>query len=489
MVREVDETKYISIHEHELDQKILEEDLFYNITKSICPKCKETIDAQIVVRKNKVLMRKRCPNHGWFESLISSDFEYYRAIEKYNKPGIKKLAYQTETKEGCPSDCGICPEHKQHTCLAIIEITNRCNMNCPICFANAGREEENNLPIDVIEGMIDNLTSSESNQVEIIQISGGEPSIHPNLLDIVRKCKERGIENVMLNTNGRKFASDQNFAHAVKDAGLNAVYLQFDGFEENTFNKLRGNPNLLKEKLHAIENLFSAGITITLIMTVVKGINDHEIGEILRFVHETEGIMGVSFQPLFAAGRFNLKYDPLDHLTTVDIIKLIENQSDLYTKEDFFSIPCPEPHCSACTFSYIDPDTNEFTTIKRLVEVEDYLDYFANSTLPINASQAVKDAIEGLFSMATTPGSIDLVEGYCTACGIDLNIRSIQKSFKKYLKHLKMVMIKPFMSAYDLDIKRLMKCCIHQVLPDGKIIPFCAFNTIYRENYDLKKFM
>jgi uncharacterized radical SAM superfamily Fe-S cluster-containing enzyme len=489
VVQEVNETKYMSTQESDLDQNTLEEDIFYNITKSVCPKCKKTIDAQIVVRKNKVLMRKRCSNHGWFESLISSDFEYYRSIERFNKPGIRKLEYQTEVKEGCPTDCGVCPEHKQHTCLAIIEITNRCNMGCPICFANAGGKNGVDLPIDVIEVMIDNLTSSETKQVEIVQISGGEPSLHPNLLDIISKCKESGIKTVMLNTNGRRFASDLDFAHAVKDAGLDAVYLQFDGFEKNTNEKLRGNPNLLEEKLQAIENLAFVGIAITLVMTLAKGINDHEIGEVLRFVHKTKGITGVSFQPLFAEGRMDLKYDPLDHLTTIDIVKLIEDQSGLYTKEDFFSIPCPDPHCSACSFSYIDPDTKEFTTIKRLIEVEDYLDYFTNSTLPISAEEAIKDALEGLFSMATTPGSIDLVKDYCTACGIDLNIGSIQESLKKYLEHLKMVVIKPFMSAYDLDIKRLMKCCTHEVLPDGKIIPFCAYNTIYRDQYNLENFV
>jgi uncharacterized radical SAM superfamily Fe-S cluster-containing enzyme len=489
VVQEENEIENISPQETDRDQYILEEDTFYNITKSICPKCKKSIDAQIIVRNNRVIMRKRCVSHGLFESLISADFEYYRSIERFNKPGIKKKEYQTEAKEGCPADCGICPEHKQHTCLALIEVTNRCNMNCPICFANAGERNGVDLPIDVIEGMIDNLISSETGPIEIVQISGGEPSIHPNLLEIITKCKESGIKAVMLNTNGIKIASDLDFTYAVKNAGLDAVYLQFDGFENNTYGKLRGIPNLLDKKLRAIDNLSHAGIAITLIMTVVRGINDHEIGEILRFVHNKEGIMGVSFQPLFAEGRMDLNYDPLGHLTTIDVIKLIEEQTGFYTKKDFFSIPCPEPHCSACTFSYIDPDTKEFTTINRLIEVEDYLDYFVNSTLPMHANQVVKDALMGLFSMATTPGSIDLVKGYCVACGIDLNIGSIHKSLEKYLKHLKMVMIKPFMSAHDLDIKRLMKCCIHQVLPDGKIMPFCAYNSIYREQYNLEDFV
>ena len=294
----------------------------------------------------------------------------------------------------------------------------------------------------------------------------------------------------MINTNGKRFAQDPLFAKEVKKAGGDAVYLQFDGFNETTYKKLRGNAKLLKEKLQAIENLGQAGIAITLIMTVVQGINSNEIGDIIHFMHKTKGVKGVCFQPLFAAGRLDLNYDPLNHLTVPDIINLIEEQtSHLYQKADFFPIPCSYPHCTASTFSYIDPDTQEFTTIKRLVDVEEYLDFFLNTTLPLNVEGAIKDTLEELFSMATTPGSKDLVEGFCNACGIEFNLASIQSSIGKYIDHLKMVMIKPFMSAYDLDIKRLMKCCIHEVLPDGKIMPFCAYNSIYREKYNLKDFV
>lgn len=465
------------------------ETILYNITRSICPSCKKSIDAQILVRNNCVYMRKRCPDHGWFESLLSSDFDFFRSAERFNKPGTRKLEYQTDVQNGCPDDCGLCPEHKQHTCLALFEITTKCNLNCPICFANSGGQTGVDLPLHVIELMIKNLKLSEKN-LEIVQLSGGEPTLHPDLLHIIQRLKEEGAKTIMINTNGIKFAKDPDFAFKVKKAGTTAIYLQFDGFKENTYLTLRGHPNLLQDKLQAIENIVKSGLSVTLVMTIVEDVNESEIGDVIQFMHSKKGISGISFQPFFTEGRFELEYDPLNHLTIPDILRLIEEQTDhLYQKNDFFPIPCPDPHCSACTFSYIDPETHEFTTIKRLVEVEDYLDFFTNTTLPTNAEMAIKEALESIFSMATTPGSKDLVKNYCDACGIEFNILSIQSSLERYIDNIKMITIKLFQSAWDLDVKRLMKCCIHEVLPDGKIIPFCAYNAIYREHFKFQDFI
>lgn len=203
------------VHQTNLAQNYVEEFLFYNTTQSICPRCYKKIDAQILVRENRVFMRKRCFKHGWFESLLSSDFEYYRSAERYNKPGMKKLEYQTEVTRGCPDDCGICSEHKQHTCLGLLEITSNCNMKCPICFAGSNGRTGVDLPLNVVERMIDTLKRSEE-KIEIIQLSGGEPTLHPEILLIIQRCKEAGVKTVMINTNGRRFAEDPYFAKEVK---------------------------------------------------------------------------------------------------------------------------------------------------------------------------------------------------------------------------------------------------------------------------------
>jgi uncharacterized radical SAM superfamily Fe-S cluster-containing enzyme len=463
-------------------QKKSQDAVFYNLTRSICPICRAVIDAQIIVREKRVYMRKRCAQHGWFESLISSDFDFYRYSENFNKPGVIPFEFQTEVEQGCPSDCGLCPEHKQHTCLAIFEITSKCNMKCPICFAKSGfHSNGQHLSLETVNHMIDTLVQSEG-APEIVQLSGGEPTLHPDLLPIIQRLEEVGTKTIMINTNGTKFARNYEFCKEIAEISDSVgVYLQFDGFKDNTYDILRGNPNLLEEKLLAIENLRKSDILITLVMTAVKNVNDDEMGDIVRFMHKTEGIVALAIQPLFAEGRL-LQYDPLNHLTVPDVIRAIEEQTggEMYIRDDWFPIPCPHPYCSACTFSYLDPETEEFTTIKRLVEVEDYLDFFQDRTLP-TADIAIKEALESIFSFSTSGSSRDLVEGYCQACGIELNLPAIEEALGQYMKHVKMITIKPFMSAWDLDLKRLMKCCIHEVLPNGKIIPFCAYNTLYRD--------
>lgn len=473
----------------QFNEKINRDSIFYNLTRSICPECKKTIDAQILVRDSKVIMKKRCLEHGWFEALISSDFENYREWERYNKPGTLPLEFQTEVKSGCPDDCGLCSSHQQHTCLALLEITQSCNFDCPVCFASAGTDlKHQHLDFETIKGMVHTLLKSEG-KVELVQISGGEPTIHPQILDIIAYVKNTGrIQNIMLNSNGRKFAISKEFCLKAKKAGLSGIYLQFDGFKSTTYQELRGNPNLLSEKLNAIKNLTEADLNITLSMTVVKGVNDDEIGDVIKFIHKTPAINSLSLQPVFAEGRLEKYYDPMDHLTLPDILDRIENQTNkLYVKSDFFPIPCPYPHCSGVTFSYQDPESGEFTTVKRIVELDDYLDYFKNSIIPDVASK-IKEALEGLFSFSASPGSQELVEDYCTACGIDLNIESIQEKLGEYIKNVKMITIKPFMSAWDVDVKRLMKCCVHEVLPDNKIMPFCSYNILYRQKYYDKYF-
>ena len=479
----------VSIEQTNNTKKQDRESIFYNLTRSVCPECKKTIDAQILVQNNKVIMKKFCQDHGWFEALLSSDFENYREWERFNKPGTLPLEFQTEVVRGCPDDCGLCSSHQQHTCLGLLEITQSCNFDCPVCFASAGTDQQHqHLSFETVKQMIHTLLKSEG-KVELIQISGGEPTIHPQILDIIAYARNTGrIQSILVNSNGRKFAISKEFCRDAKKAGLTGVYLQFDGFKSSTYQELRGNLNLLTEKLKAIENLSQAGLKITLSMTVVKGVNDDEIGEVIRLIHENPSINSLSLQPVFAEGRLEKYYDPMDHLTLPDIIERIENQTNkLYRKSDFFPIPCPYPHCSGVTFSYQDPESKEFTTIKRLVEVEDYLDYFKNSLLPDVAGK-IKEALEGLFSFSTSPGSQELVEDYCTACGIDLNLDSIQEKLGEYMNYVKMISIKPFMSAWDVDVKRLMKCCVHEVLPDNKIMPFCSYNILYRQKYFNKYF-
>ncbi|MFQ5419950.1 MAG: radical SAM protein, partial [Anaerolineae bacterium] len=182
--------------------------VFFELTRSICPVCRRVIDAQVLLQANKVIMRKRCPEHGRFQSLIYGDAEAYVNAAKFNKPGTIPLKFSTEVVNGCPHDCGLCPDHQQHACVGIIEVKTACNMDCPLCFADAGAGY--NLTLAEVEGILDNLVASEG-YPEVVQFSGGEPTIHPQIVEMVRAAKSRHIRHVMINTNGRRFATDDQF--------------------------------------------------------------------------------------------------------------------------------------------------------------------------------------------------------------------------------------------------------------------------------------
>jgi uncharacterized radical SAM superfamily Fe-S cluster-containing enzyme len=226
-------------------QKADRTDIFFELTRSMCPECRRIIDAQIRLRDNQVIMRKRCPDHGWFEALLYNDAQLYTSLLPYNKPGTIPLAFSTEVKDGCPYDCGLCPEHQQHACLGIIEVNSACNFGCPVCFADAGPGF--NLTLGEVEGILDHFVETEGNP-EVVQFSGGEPSIHPDIIPMLQAANDRGILYVMLNTNGRRIAQDDEFLEQL--AGLNprpVIYLQFDGFEESTGQRLRAEKNLVQE--------------------------------------------------------------------------------------------------------------------------------------------------------------------------------------------------------------------------------------------------
>ena len=225
--------------------------VFYELTRSICPTCRRVIDGHILLRDNKVYMRKRCPEHGRFEGLIYGDAEAYISSSRYNKPGTIPLQFSTEIEHGCPHDCGLCPDHQQHVCLGIIEVNSACNMDCPLCFADAGAGY--NLTLGEVEGILDQLIASEG-YPEVVQFSGGEPSIHPQITDMLQAAKSRHIRHVMLNTNGRRIAYDDDFLAELAEIQP-AIYFQFDGFEEETYRVIRGEPDLLPEKLLALDRL------------------------------------------------------------------------------------------------------------------------------------------------------------------------------------------------------------------------------------------
>ncbi len=384
--------------------------VFHELTRSICPECRRVIDAQVLLREGKVFMRKRCPQHGLFEALIYADAEAYVRNARFNKPGTIPLQFHSEVRRGCPHDCGLCPDHQQHTCLGIIEVNSACNMDCPLCFANAGPGFNLTLE-EVVEGMLDELVRTEG-RPEVVQFSGGEPSIHPQITDMLRAAKRRNIRHVMLNTNGRRIARDDRFLAELAEIRP-SIYFQFDGFEERTYEVLRGEPGILPEKLRALHRLAEIGCHVVLVPAVERDVNEHELGRILRFALDHPAVRGVNFQPAFHAGR-HLRHDPLRRLTIPDVLRLLEVQTErLFRVSDFVPVPCCFPTCNSVTYAYLDGET--VLPLTRVLEVDEYLDYVTNRAV-VDLDGEVRRALEGLWSSSAVPGSDRAAGEFALTC-------------------------------------------------------------------------
>jgi uncharacterized radical SAM superfamily Fe-S cluster-containing enzyme len=451
------------------------DEVFVEYTKSICPVCKVVVDAQVNLRDEKVYLRKRCRDHGVFEALVYGDARAYMDSARFNKPGTIPLRTQTEVKHGCPLDCGLCPEHKQHACLGLIEVNTGCNLDCPICFADSGHQPDGySITLDQCERMLDAYVAAEG-EPEVVMFSGGEPTIHRQIVDFIDAAQARPIRNVVLNTNGIRLATDTRFVAALAEREV-TVYLQFDGFDERTHHTIRGR-DLREHKRRALDNCADGGVRVMLAAAIERGLNEHEIGAIVAHGVAHPAVHGVVFQPVTHAGR-HVEFDPLTRLTNSDVIDaLCAQRPDWFRASDFFPVPCCFPTCRSITYAIT--DGADVVPVTRMLDPADHLDYVSNRVLP---DPRVRAALETLWSASAFPGTATTLESLnalaeCEACGIDLPSGLPDLAGKAF-----MIVFQDFQDPYTLNVKQLMKCCVEQITPDGRLIPFCAYNSVgYRE--------
>ncbi len=467
-----------------VDAKKDRDEVFIEYTKSICPVCKVVVDAQVNIREDKVYLRKRCREHGEFEALVYSDAQMYMDSARFNKPGTIPLQFQTEVRDGCPSDCGLCPDHKQHACLGLIEVNTNCNLDCPICFADSGHQPDGySITLEQCERMLDTFVDAEG-EPEVVMFSGGEPTIHKHILQFIDAAQDRPIKAVNLNTNGIRLATDRRFVAelgARNRPGRHVnIYLQFDGFDERTHRDIRGK-DLRDIKRRALDNCAEAGLTVTLVAAVERDVNDHELGAIIRYGIAHPAVWSVAFQPVTHAGR-HLEFDPLTRLTNPDVIHgIVAQLPEWFRADDFFPVPCCSPTCRSVT--YLITDGDHVVPIPRLLNVEDYLDYVSNRAVP---DYEIRTALEKLWSASAFMGTESTTEHLnraaqaldcADACGVNLPEALANLSDSAF-----MIVVQDFQDPYTLNVKQLMKCCVEEITPDGRLIPFCAYNSVgYRE--------
>jgi len=464
-------------------------------TKSICPECLKVLDATIFEENGKVYIKKTCPEHGFFQEVYWSDYEQYMRAETFRYDGEGLNNPRTKTVNDCPYDCGICPQHKSHTALAIIDVTNRCNLKCPVCFANAAAAGYVYEPTkEEIKKMLENLRSNDPVPATALQFSGGEPTIRNDLFELIRMAKKLGFHHVEVNTNGLRLAQSVDYCRDLKEAGMSTVYLQFDGLTSNVYKFIRG-IDLLDVKMKAIENCRKAGInSMVLVVTLVKGVNDSQLGDIIRFAVENFDVVRcINVQPVSLCGRLPEGEREKMRITIPDFMRLVQEQTEGKIKmSDFYPVPTvvpvskavgalkdkryleftSHPHCGMATYIFI--ENGEIIPITRYGNVDKFVRLM--NKVYADASKGNKKKAKIRLVGALRYIKFGFLRKYVWQVLKEGSYESLGDLQRKAILLSSM----HFMDPYNFDLERVQRCVIHYAVPDGRIIPFCTMNSIHR---------
>lgn len=457
----------------------MSDSLIFHHTQALCVDCRRPINARAIEVDGQVYLEKFCPDHGFSRVLISSDATWYRESIRYVKPKQVPLDIAVKTFRGCPESCGSCPEHQQHTCLPVIEILSDCNLDCPVCLkASPARFR---MSVCEYEKILDTLLHCEGS-VDVLNLSGGEPTLHPELESLLQMAVDKGITQVTVSTNGIPLLRNPALRAMFKRTGA-IVALQFDGFRPTTYERLRG-CDLAAEKLALIEILETEDIRYSLVATLANGINDDEVTAITDFFF-THRAISLMFQPVALTGHAG-QFPRAVKLTIPDVVHAIE-RSHFVKQGDFNPLPCSHYSCFALAYYFILGD-GRFLSLKDFLGTPAYLDIIANKTLP-GLDNAGFDILRNrLYDVWSLSDAGALGEQVLKRVQNVLRAASEGRLDPKKLVSLgadsmKAIFIHDFMDVATLDFGRLIKCCNPYPQTNGRLIPMCAQNVFFQETF------
>ncbi|MDL2207467.1 radical SAM protein [Desulfovibrio sp. OttesenSCG-928-M16] len=438
-------------------------------SRSLCPVCLKALPAEIIRRGQDVLLERVCPEHGAYSGLIwrgEPDFTRWKRPKPADPPPFK----ERETNQGCPHDCGRCPEHGQHACTVLFEITRRCNLHCPVCFASAGEEgldDPGFAPLAHLTGQLHWIR--EHAGPVVLQLSGGEPSLYPELPHLVREARTL-FPAVQLNSNGLLLAEQPQLAKDLAAAGLSWVFLQFDGTRDDIYLALRGKA-LLQSKLRAIENCRAAGLPVVLTPTLARGVNDDNLGDLLDLALSfAPAVRGLHLQPMTGSGR-NALAGKSDPLTLPETLQALCAQSSGRIRPEHATPPgCEHERCSFHCRYRLGP-AGELLPLRGQDEAPCCCAVPDRATPQNSAGDAegVKRAIDVILRSWQGPaGQSDPTGQKAAPDAFDAFIAAASRSFS--------VTCMAFQDVMTVDLERLRGCCVHVFCPPARLVPFCAFN-------------
>ena len=458
-------------------------DHLFKHTTSTCPGCLALVTAQVVIRKGRVYFLKDCTRCGPSEALVSEDASYYVKAYSFARAGTEPLIFRNNVEHGCPTDCGTCDDHEQHTCLPIVEVTDHCNLECPICIVD--NQYANHMEPATFAKIVDGLVEAEGS-CESLALSGGEPTSHPQLLELLRIALRPEIGRVVLITNGIRLGKDRELARAIKEMGV-YVGLQLDGFTADVHQAIRGK-DLVKEKEAALAVLAELDIPTQLIFVATRGVNDHQIGQVVELFLSGSHFLSLNFQPVAYTGHGGgtFKHDPNDRLTIPGIIRRVEEQTaGKVSYTDFFPLPCSHPQCVSLTY-LLRLDDGSSIPFARFVDFEKHATLLRSSaTLP--ATPEVEDALtDVIHDVFARQDEIERGPEILAALRRSLDEMFPKKPlapsevFRVSERQSKSIFLHHYMDRHDFDLERLRKCCHHYPQIDGRVMPACGFNMFHR---------
>ncbi len=438
------------------------EEISFSETQSICPECFAVVPAWRVGRGDRIFLKKSCPEHGYHETVIWRGSPAFSSWVNPKTPSYPENP-STLVEKGCPLDCGLCAEHRQHTCTALIEVTQRCNLRCAFCFADAGNKPACDPTLENLKEQFDRLlaVAGPCN----VQLSGGEPTLRDDLPEIVAMGLSRGFSFIQINTNGLRLANDPSYVKALKDAGVASVFLQFDGMEDSVYLRIRGR-ELLREKRLAIEHCAGHGIGVVVVATIVPGINTGQIGPIIEFAFQgLPAIRGVHFQPVSYFGRYPSPPEDENRITIPEIITAMQTQTGARLRAEHFKPPgCENALCSFHGNFVLLTDGTVLPWPQH--QSKDC------GCKPIAAADGAAKSRRFVTQFWSGPK-----ERQFPGAGGQIHSLGVwDEILNRAPTHSLCISGMAFQDAWNLDLERLKDCCIHVVHPDGRLIPFCAYN-------------
>lgn len=433
-------------------------------TESLCPVCHKLIPARIVTDQREVFLDKECKEHGHFVGSVWTDYELYSHSYRFQE---FFAANESQSAEVHPSELVVYENLEiglqQRTCLALLEVTDRCNLGCPVCIANSANAQ-GDLPLSQIESTLESLIEKSGNGIPI-QISGGEPTLREDLPQIVSLTKKLRFKFIEVNTNGIEIGRRPDLAWLLADSGLDGIYLQFDGLNGSVHEALRGK-DLLRLKQKAIEHCQDVGMSVTLASTIVKGVNEDQIWPIIEY-GVSKGALGVNFQPFTQSGRFpDVLSDPLKKVTASDIIRAVETQSGArILAEEFVPIPCQDNRCALIVYCLI--ERGKLVPLNRKIEPPAILDHYAR----LSSWEEILTATEKALFARSGDGEIGERYSFENRSCCSTEKRLFPEGYFSIGCH-------DFMDITNFDLARAQKCCLHEITPDGKVFPFCLYNIL-----------